>query len=226
MSLEEYLSSDYGSGESLTSSPPNVLFTARQRGHIVPSESALTSHMVSENDSLCSINPIQSSCNFGSPSKSSVECTPFISRRTAVPQPEGHHQNSDNGEPRKSTLKELLLTSYDSPLIGSDPHRFLVALSYSILDISNSMQWVTFSPMPREVELFFHTTATEINYLASIYLIVYALAVVMSCKAMESVGLKISRSLAALLNFIGAAIKIIAFYVYPRLPLLFFFTVY
>ncbi|ORC93326.1 MFS transporter [Trypanosoma theileri] len=222
MNYEENLLSGSSSGDFRTSSPPIVPFTARECGSRVPGESTVAGSTMMGKDGIDLNNAAQSSFHRCTLSSTLSEYTPFISRRTSAPEQEKHHHHgSENGETRKSTLTELLLTPFESPVAGNDPRRFLVTLSYSMLAISNSMQWVTFSPVPNEVELFFHTTATEINYLASIYLIVYAFAVVMSCKAMESVGLKKSLNIAAVLNFIGATIKIIALYVFPRSPLLF-----
>ncbi|KPI83213.1 hypothetical protein ABL78_7762 [Leptomonas seymouri] len=105
--------------------------------------------------------------------------------------------------------------------LRGDPWRFAVAPIFCLLSISNAMQWISFSPIVDEVRTFFHMNATQVNFLATTYVISYVLIVFLSCKLYEVTGIKIGVFIAASANALGALLKIIALYAWPHAALLY-----
>ncbi|CCW64002.1 unnamed protein product [Phytomonas sp. EM1] len=105
--------------------------------------------------------------------------------------------------------------------VRSDPLRFVVLVLFSLLSVSNAMQWIAFSSIVDEVRAYFHMSASEVNMLPSVYVIAYISIVFLSCKLYEIAGIKITLVIASLTNAVGAGIKIIALYAWPHPALLF-----
>lgn len=109
----------------------------------------------------------------------------------------------------------------DAPVLRADPMRFAVAPIFCLLSITNAMQWITFSAIVDEVRDFFHMNATQVNFLASTYVISYVVIVFLSCKLYEVTGIKMGVLIAAAANALGSLLKIIALYVWPNAALLY-----
>ncbi|KAG5488013.1 hypothetical protein LSCM4_08237 [Leishmania orientalis] len=105
--------------------------------------------------------------------------------------------------------------------LRGDPWRFVVAPIFCLLSISNAMQWIAFSPIVDEVRAYFNMTATQVNFLATTYVIAYVVIVFLSCKLYEVTGIKIGVLIAATANALGALLKIIALYAWPNAALLY-----
>ncbi|AYU75715.1 MFS transporter [Leishmania donovani] len=105
--------------------------------------------------------------------------------------------------------------------LRGDPWRFAVAPIFCLLSISNAMQWIAFSPIVDEVRTYFHMNATQVNFLATTYVIAYVVIVFLSCKLYEVTGIKIGVLIAAAANALGALLKIIALYAWPNAALLY-----
>ncbi|GET85544.1 mfs transporter, putative [Leishmania tarentolae] len=83
------------------------------------------------------------------------------------------------------------------------------------------MQWIAFSPIVDEVRAYFHMNATQVNFLATTYVIAYVVIVFLSCKLYEVTGIKIGVLIAAAANALGALLKIVALYAWPNAALLY-----
>ncbi|KAG5511903.1 hypothetical protein JKF63_07728 [Porcisia hertigi] len=105
--------------------------------------------------------------------------------------------------------------------LRGDPWRFAVALIFCFLSICNAMQWIAFAPIVDEVRTYFKMSATQVNFLATTYVIAYVAIVFLSCKLYETTGIKMGVLIAAAANAIGALLKIIALYVWPNAALLY-----
>ncbi|CBZ23174.1 uncharacterized protein [Leishmania mexicana MHOM/GT/2001/U1103] len=105
--------------------------------------------------------------------------------------------------------------------LRGDPWRFAVAPIFCLLSISNAMQWIAFSPIVDEVRTYFNMRATQVNFLATTYVIAYVAIVFLSCKLYEVTGIKIGVLIAATANALGALLKIIALYAWPNAALLY-----
>lgn len=110
--------------------------------------------------------------------------------------------------------------------LRGDPWRFAVAPIFCLLSISNAMQWIAFSPIVDEVRAYFNMNATQVNFLATTYVIAYVVIVFLSCKLYEVTGIKLGVLIAAGANAIGALLKIIALYAWPNAALLYIAQVF
>ncbi|KAG5487717.1 hypothetical protein LSCM1_08081 [Leishmania martiniquensis] len=110
--------------------------------------------------------------------------------------------------------------------LRGDPWRFVVAPIFCLLSISNAMQWIAFAPIVDEVRAYFNMSATQVNFLATTYVIAYVVIVFLSCKLYEVAGIKMGVLLAAAANALGALLKVIALYAWPNAALLYIAQVF
>ncbi|CAJ1016018.1 putative Major Facilitator Superfamily [Leishmania utingensis] len=110
--------------------------------------------------------------------------------------------------------------------LRGDPWRFAVTPIFCLLSISNAMQWIAFAPIVDEVRTYFNMNATQVNFLATTYVIAYVVIVFLSCKLYEVTGIKMGVLIAAAANALGALLKIIALYVWPNAVLLYLAQVF
>lgn len=98
--------------------------------------------------------------------------------------------------------------------------RWFILGVFCVLSASNGFQWINFAPIVEEVKEYFHMDALQVNFLATIYTIVYPATIFLGCIAFQRFGSWGGMLLGAVLNTVGASLKIVAVFWAPNYGLL------
>ena len=93
---------------------------------------------------------------------------------------------------------------------GKDRTKWAVLLAYCCLSSSNGFQWINFSPIVDESKEYFRMDSLQVNFLVTIYTIVYPALIIVGCIAFQEVGMYGGMVIGALLNALGATLKVVA----------------
>lgn len=99
-------------------------------------------------------------------------------------------------------------------VIGKDRRRWLMLFLFSILEFANAVLWVTFSPISDVTQHYFekapYNTASAVNMLANIFLILYLPGTILGSITIKKYGLKNALLLGGVLTSIGSFIRYVA----------------
>lgn len=116
--------------------------------------------------------------------------------------------------PQRSVSNDVSLDVATSPSAPS-LRRFLVLMIFSLLTASNAMQWITFSPVPTQSKSAFSLTTDQLNFLSSIFMIVFVATFFMSCSVFERWNLKTGILVGAVFNALGSAVRVLLVVLFP-----------
>lgn len=102
-----------------------------------------------------------------------------------------------------------------------DWRRWVVLVVFSLFSFSNAVQWIFFSTVVNETEEYFNVSSFQVNMLAMIYAIVFALVGVFGSLILERFGLKRSLIMGNTTNVLGAALRLMAPFVAPNFAMIF-----
>lgn len=88
--------------------------------------------------------------------------------------------------------------------------RWVVLAVYCALSASNGFQWINYAPIIDEVKEYFEMNSLQVNFLATIYTVVYPALIVIGCVTFQRLGWYGGMILGGILNAVGAALKIVA----------------
>ncbi|CAI9738735.1 solute carrier family 49 member A3-like isoform X1 [Octopus vulgaris] len=93
--------------------------------------------------------------------------------------------------------------------------RWYILAVISVINFSNSVIWITFSPVADVTTRYFNITITQVNWLSLVYLIATVPFGIAAIWLMDSVGLRSSIILSALLNCLGSILRVVSCYIPP-----------
>jgi FLVCR family feline leukemia virus subgroup C receptor-related protein len=102
-----------------------------------------------------------------------------------------------------------------------DWRRWVVLTVFSLFSFSNAVQWIFFSTVVNETEAYFNVSSFQVNMLAMVYAIVFALVGVFGSLILERFGLKRSLIMGNTTNVLGAALRLMAPFVAPNFAMIF-----
>ncbi|XP_077969792.1 solute carrier family 49 member A3-like [Styela clava] len=107
--------------------------------------------------------------------------------------------------------------------------RWFILTTLGILNISNALQWLSFAPVAYTTAGFYQTDLDTVNMLSVVYMITAIPCGFIATWLLDTFGLRGSIVMAAWLNFLGSAIRIVSaidgISDDARIPLVFFGTV-
>lgn len=89
-----------------------------------------------------------------------------------------------------------------------DPQRWAVLLIFCVYSASNAIQWITYAPIATAVKEFFHLTTNQLNWLSSVYMIVFAVGAYLTCTTFERWGVRRGVLVGCSLNALGSILKL------------------
>uniref|UniRef100_A0A0L8GW11 Major facilitator superfamily (MFS) profile domain-containing protein n=1 Tax=Octopus bimaculoides TaxID=37653 RepID=A0A0L8GW11_OCTBM len=100
--------------------------------------------------------------------------------------------------------------------------RWYILAVISVINFSNSVIWITFSPVADVTTRYFNITIKQVNWLSLVYLIATVPFGIAAIWLIDSVGLRSSIILSALLNCIGSILRVVSCYIpaVSRFPVL------
>lgn len=99
--------------------------------------------------------------------------------------------------------------------------RWFVLLFFCLFNLSNNLQWITFSTVVDDTKKYFNCDSFEVNSLAWIYSLVYVVLAIPSSGLYDKFGLRNGMILGSVLNALGSILKLVAVYVFPNFGMLF-----
>lgn len=88
--------------------------------------------------------------------------------------------------------------------------RWVVLGVYCALSASNGFQWINYAPIIDEVKEYFHMDSLQVNFLATIYTVVYPALIIFGCVTFQRLGWYGGMIVGGVLNAVGAGLKIVA----------------
>lgn len=86
--------------------------------------------------------------------------------------------------------------------------RWAVLCAFALLNCSNALLWVTFSTISDVAQTYFRCTATKVNTLATIFLVLYPLGTILEVIFFKAFGLRQTLLLGGILTTVGAALRL------------------
>jgi fucose permease len=83
---------------------------------------------------------------------------------------------SNHKIPETNTNDSLLDEQDKKITIGETPYRFIILLSFCLLNFSNAMQWVTYSSIADRFKAEYNLDQYQVDLLATIFFIAYPFA--------------------------------------------------
>lgn len=99
--------------------------------------------------------------------------------------------------------------------------RWVVLLLFSLYNLSNNMQWITFATIVPNVQAHFNCTEFQVNSLGWLYSIAYVATGLPVAVLYDRLGLRNGMLVGAVLNAVGSVLKLGAVWVYPSYATLF-----
>eukprot|EP00744_Colponema_vietnamica_P001898 GILI01003078.1.p1 GENE.GILI01003078.1~~GILI01003078.1.p1 ORF type:complete len:582 (+),score=103.07 GILI01003078.1:86-1831(+) len=119
---------------------------------------------------------------------------------------EDSYANSSN-----SSLLSAAIPIHTPKLQPDAPRtRWLVLFVFSLLSASNGFQWINYAPIIDQVKDFFDVDSMNVNFLTTIYTIVYPTTILVGCVVFQKKGSHGGMVLGAFFNALGALIKLVA----------------
>ncbi|ELU09830.1 hypothetical protein CAPTEDRAFT_172928 [Capitella teleta] len=88
--------------------------------------------------------------------------------------------------------------------------RWFMLFVLSLLNASNGMIWISFSPIADMTSKYFHITTMQVNWLAIIYMVINIPLGIVAMWCLDGLGLRVSLILASWINFVGSGLRIIS----------------
>lgn len=89
-----------------------------------------------------------------------------------------------------------------------DPWRWVVLIIFSLYSASNAIQWVTFAPIATSAREYFNMTTAELNWLSTVYMIVFVIGAYFTCTTFEGWGVRWGVLIGCFLNTLGSVLKV------------------
>ncbi|RNE95937.1 putative MFS transporter [Trypanosoma rangeli] len=86
-------------------------------------------------------------------------------------------------------------------------HCWVALALFCLFSSSNAIQWITFAPIATPTREFFHLSTEQLNYLSSVYMIVFAGGVILACSTFERWGVRRGLLIGSGLNALGSVLK-------------------
>jgi MFS transporter, FLVCR family, feline leukemia virus subgroup C receptor-related protein len=87
--------------------------------------------------------------------------------------------------------------------------RWVVLAVYCALSASNGFQWINYAPIIDEVKEYFEMDSLQVNFLATIYTVVYPALIIIGCVTFQRLGWYGGMIVGGALNALGAVLKIV-----------------
>lgn len=117
------------------------------------------------------------------------------------------HAAAATATPRRTSI--VAVEQIKEAAAHSHKTRWVVLFVYCLLSASNGFQWINYAPIVDEVKEFFEMSSLQVNFLATIYAIVYPALIIVGCVVFQSVGWQGGMVIGSLLNAIGAIMKVV-----------------
>ena len=88
------------------------------------------------------------------------------------------------------------------------PIRGWILAAFCLMSFSNALLWVTFSTVSNIAQVYFESSATKVNTLATIFLILYPIGTVLEIVYFKRYGLRQTLLLGGVLTTVGAALRL------------------
>ncbi|KEG15401.1 putative MFS transporter, partial [Trypanosoma grayi] len=96
-----------------------------------------------------------------------------------------------------------------------DARQWVVLLLFCLFSSSNAIQWITFAPIATPAREFFGMSTDQLNYLSSVYMIIFAGGVIFTCTTFERWGVRRGVLIGSGLNALGSVLKVAPGLFYP-----------